>query len=36
LLDTEDRVMSAAHHLVTDLDRIDRDRARSLLEDITR
>jgi tetratricopeptide (TPR) repeat protein len=35
MLDTADRVMSAARHLVTDLDRIDRDRARSILEDIT-
>jgi hypothetical protein len=34
MLDTADRIMPAAHHLVTDNERIDRDRARSLLEDI--
>jgi predicted ATPase/DNA-binding SARP family transcriptional activator/predicted negative regulator of RcsB-dependent stress response len=32
MLDTADRVMPAAHHLVSESDRIDRDRARSLLE----
>jgi hypothetical protein len=32
MLDTADRAMPAAHHLVSDSDRIDRDRARSLLE----
>ncbi len=32
MLDAADRVMPAAGHLVTDTDRVDRDRARSLLE----
>jgi tetratricopeptide (TPR) repeat protein len=36
MLDTADRVMPAAQHLVTDKERIDRDRARSLLEEIRR
>lgn len=31
MLDTADRVMASAGHLVTDTDRIDRDRARELL-----
>jgi predicted ATPase/DNA-binding SARP family transcriptional activator len=35
-LDTADRIMPAAHHLVSDNERVDRDRARSLLEDIKR
>jgi hypothetical protein len=32
MLDAADRMMPSAGHLVTDHDRVDRDRARSLLE----
>jgi tetratricopeptide (TPR) repeat protein len=32
MLDTADRIMPAAYHLLTDIDRIDRDQARSLLD----
>jgi hypothetical protein len=36
MLDTADRLIPAAHHLISDNERVDRDRARSLLEAIDR